>query len=515
MQLNRTKNTIRNTAWGICQKTVNILGPFVVRTILIFRLSSEYAGLNSLFTSILSILSLSELGFSNAIVYSMYKPVAQDDKDKICAYLNIYRRAYRYIGLVILSIGLLITPFIRFMIKGNVPADINLYILYLMYLFNTVISYFLFAYKTSLLSVYQREDVVSRNTIISNLLLYMLQIVALIAFGSYYMYTLLIPVATVVLNLINSREVDRLFPDYKPYGTITSEEKKELKKNLAGIMIWKVGGASRNALDSVVISIYIGLTTVAIYDNYMYVIGGVIAFLGVIVNSMTAGIGNKIENASVEANYTDFKKFQFMYLWIASWCAVCMLCLYQPFMRLWMGEKLMLPTYMVPLFVYYFWMMKQGDINSAYYQAAGLWWYGKWRSVFEAVINLSLNLILGYFFGVMGILLATIIAYLAVNVYGSSIIYTQYFKNHSFWGFWKENIKFLSVTILSGWISYIICSYIKSILISQLLIQLICNLVVCIVIPNIFFFLLLHNDESFNISKDFVRHIFDRSKKDV
>lgn len=149
MEIERTKNSARNIRWGIIQKLAQSLGPFVVRTVLIYVMGAEYAGLNSLFTSILSVLSLTELGFSQAIVYSMYKPVAEGDKEKICALLNIYKRAYHVIGYVILGIGCAIIPLIPFLISGDVPAGINLYILYIIYLLNTVISYFLFAYKTA------------------------------------------------------------------------------------------------------------------------------------------------------------------------------------------------------------------------------------------------------------------------------------------------------------------------------------------------------------------------------
>ncbi|MCI5602778.1 MAG: oligosaccharide flippase family protein [Clostridiales bacterium] len=510
MQLSRSKNAIRSVKWGVLNRIVSIFQPFVVRTILIHILSAEYAGLNSLFTSILSILSLSELGFSNAIVYSMYKPIANDEKDKVCAYLNIFKKAYRIVGTVILVAGLIAIPFLPYLIKGNVPADINLYLLYMIYLLNTVISYFLYAYKTSILSAYQREDIISRNTIISNIVLNLLQIVVLIVFKSYYMYAIFIPITTILLNILNSRAVDRMFPDYKPKGDISDKEKRELKKNLSGIMMWKIGGATRNTLDSIVISMYIGLTVVAIYNNYFYVINGMTAFLGVILTSMTAGIGNKIANSSVEDNYKDFNRFHFMYLWLTSWCTVCMLCLYQPFMKLWMGEKLMFSTSIVPLFCYYFFMMKQGDINSVYYQAAGLWWYGKWVSVLEAVMNLILNLVLGYIIGIVGILLATIISYLCANVYGSGIIYRKYFKEHSFWEYWIRNIKFLILTVVVGLLTYIVCEKGASVFRLNTEAHLALNLLICIILPNAIFLIALRRtrlySESVTYLKSIVKH---------
>ena len=188
MKIERTKNAIRNTKWGFIQRLVNTLFPFLVRTVLIYNLSAEHVGLSGLFTSVLSILSLSELGFSNAIVYSMYKPVAEDDKDKICALLNVYRKAYLIIGCFIFGLGVMLMPLLPLLIKGEIPPDTNLYVLYLIYLINNVISYVLFGYKTSLLSAYQRDDVISKNVLMLNVLLYSVQCAVLLVFKNYYIY---------------------------------------------------------------------------------------------------------------------------------------------------------------------------------------------------------------------------------------------------------------------------------------------------------------------------------------
>ena len=231
MEMERTKNSVRNMRWGVIQKTLHTLGPFIVRTVLIYYMGAEYAGLNSLFSSILSILSLTELGFSQAIVYSMYKPIADNNREKVCALLNIYKKAYHIVGLVILSIGCAIIPLIPYLISGDVPANINLYILYIIYLINTVLSYFLFAYKTSLLSAYQREDILSKNQLEIDALYYLSECIVIIASKSYYLYTILLPIMTICVNFANKHSVDKFFPDYQPHGSITKSEKDELHKS--------------------------------------------------------------------------------------------------------------------------------------------------------------------------------------------------------------------------------------------------------------------------------------------
>ncbi len=495
MKVERAKNAIRNTKWGFAQKLVNILFPFLVRSVLLYTLSAEYAGLSSLFTSILQILSLAELGFSNAIVYSMYKPIAEDDGEKVCALLNVYRKAYFIIGSVILGFGLLLIPLLPHLINGEVPSNTNLYVLYLIYLFNSVVSYFLFGYKTSLLSAHQREDVVSKNTLLYNIVLYGIQCIVLLCFRNYYIYAIVIPFSTVLLNVLNNLSVKRMFPNYVPFGNINEKEKTELKKNLIGLTIWKIGGATRNTLDSVVISMYLGLVSVAMYNNYYYIVFGLNTFLGVFSSSITAGVGNKIVTDTTETNYEDFKKFHFYYMWISGWCAVCLMCLFQPFMKLWVGKELMFSNSIMFLFCYYFMMTKQSAINNVYYQVIGLWWEGKFRSVIEALLNLVLNFTLGYYLGVVGIILATIISYTCMYFYGSTFIFTKYFKNGKLNKYFVDNILYMMVTGVIGFVTFKLLEVLLS---SQNndWIELGIRALVCIILPNVFFALI------YRINKD-------------
>ena len=486
MKNGRSQNVIRNVKWGILLKAVTIVLPFVVRTVLIYILGAEYAGLSSLFASILTIVCLSELGFSSAIVYSMYKPVAENDKKKICALLSIYKKAYRIIGCVILVAGLALLPFLPHLIHDEIPDSTNLYILFLVYLSNTVLSYFLFAYQTSLLSAYQREDIVSRNSILQNIFLYTLQLLTLIIFKNYYVYAVVLPLSTIVLNLLNHRTVLRMFPGYEPEGDISAEDKKELKKNLIGLMISKAGDTTRETFDSVVISMYLGLVLVAMFNNYMYIIIAVKSFFRVIATSMVASVGNKIATQSPEQNYTDFCFFHFVYMWLAGWCTVCMMCLYQPFMKLWMGETLMFPNYIMFMFCYYFLMIKQGDINGVYYQAAGLWWHGKTRSIIEALLNLSLKIVLGKYYGVTGIIAATIISFTCVYFYGSKFVFTEYFRNDGLKWFYIRNFLYMLTTFAVGFATYYVVGRL-TVQVENTIGVLLIGALVCIIMPNLLF----------------------------
>lgn len=513
MIINRTKNSIYNTLWGFIQRFVSLLGPFAVRTVLIYKLSAEYSGLNNLFSSILSILSLTELGFSNAIVYSMYKPIAENDIETICALLNLYRKVYKVVGMVILAAGVLLMPFLRFLIKGTIPPDINIYILYAIFLLNTAMSYLLFAYKTSILSAFQREDVISRNMSVCNLLMYIAQISVILVFHNYYIYVILLPLFTVLINVVNSKSVKRMYPELVCRGTVSAQMKQSIKKRLSGIIIWKVGGATRNTLDSIVVSAYLGLTMVTVYNNYYYIVSALLSLFAILTNAITAGVGNKIETSTPEENYKDFSKFNLVYVWLAGWAMTCMLCLYQPFMRLWMGEKMMLEALPMILLCIYFFILKLGDINSVYYQAAGLWWEGRYRSLIEAALNLALNLSLGYYFGVTGIILATIISMLCVWFYGSGIVFWKYFTGHKAREFYATTLVYVLITACTAFITYLACSFVpEGVGRRGTFIEIVIKFAVCM-LSNIMFWLMYRRTCWYGDAKELVSSILEQVKK--
>lgn len=456
--MSRTKNVLNNFFYGIIQKFVMMLGPFCVRTTLIYQLSSDIAGINDLFVSILQILNLTELGLSNVIVYSMYKPIAENNTKALCSLLNFYRKAYLYVGGIIFTVGIIILPFVLYLFKDNNTQNINVILVYLIFLINSSVSYLFWSYKTCLLTANQRQDIISRNTAIVNLILCVIQIAILYCFKNYYIYVCVLPFSTIALNVFNYKIATKLYPEIKCKGKICKDEFQQIKKSLYGIVIWKIGSISRNSFDSIVITCYLGMTMVAIYNNYMLVLNAITGFFGILVNSILSSVGNKIVSNSVEENYNDFCKFNLIYMMFSSWITVCLLCLYQPFMTFWMGGNLLLSQISVSLLCFYFFLLRSGDICSVYYQASGLWYKGKYRSLVEAVLNLIFNIILGYYFEIEGIILATIISLCCLWFYGVNILFKNYFKNYSVIKFCLESFYYAFITIITCMCAYYFCN---------------------------------------------------------
>lgn len=316
--MNRTKNAKRNMIAGGLYKVVELGSPFVTRTILVYYLGVEYLGLGSLFSSILQVLNMAELGFSRAIIFSLFKPLALKDVKTVCAFLEYYKKIYKIVGTVIFFVGLILLPVVPKLIKGDYPHEINLYILFLIYLINTSISYWMFAYKNALLTAVQRQDIISNVNTIIGILKFIFQIIALIIFKSYYAFICLNIIFTILNNIFVHYITWKMYPEYICEGELNNGTKSSLTQQIKGIAIGKISQAARNSFDSIVLSMFCGLTELAVYSNYFYILTAVTGILGIIIEAISAGVGDSIATESVEKNYEDFKRFNFYYAWISS-----------------------------------------------------------------------------------------------------------------------------------------------------------------------------------------------------
>ncbi len=505
MKINRTQNASRNIVWGIIEKIIVLIVPFATRTVLIKTLGAEYLGLNSLFTSILSVLSITELGLGTAIVFSMYKPIAEEDDDTVCALLNAYRFIYNIIGGIIMVAGLAVLPFLPHFIKGSYPADINIYVLYLIYLGNTVIGYFLFAYKAALFSAYQRNDMASKRRMVISFCTSLAQMALLIFTRNYYVYIIVIPLSTVATNLANAYLAKKMFPNIVCRGSISKEMKDGIKKRIAGLVSFKIYNVIFTSVDTIVISAFLGLTTLAIYNNYYYIQSTIIGFLTILTASITAGIGNKMVTDSTDANYADFKKFTFANGWLCSWCSICLLCLYQHFMQWWVGSELMFTVDTMVLMVLYFLLPRLTTMTYTYREAAGLWWEDRFRPLVATVVNLVVNIILVKIIGINGVIISTLLCTIFINIpWGTIILFKNYFKRSPAEYFMKI-IYYVAVTALAGGATWFVCEFVKP----TGLINLIIKGLICIVVPNIIFLLFYHKTKEYSYTVTLAKRVID------
>ncbi len=502
--MNVTKNTVRNVKWGLIYQGLLLFFPFIIRTIVIRFLGEDYLGLSSLFTSILNLMSVAELGFSSAIIYCMYEPIATSNQVEIRCLLAFYRKIYQTIGSIVATLGIAVTPFLPYFIKSEYPADVNIYVLYFIYLLNTVLGYFLFSYKTALLTAYQRSDVINKNTLIANILQYCLQILVLFLFRDYHLYLIILPITTIATNLFNHFSSKKLFPECYCEGEISEKERTSIKKQVKGILVSKICNMLRNSLANIIISSFIGLTILAMYSNYYFIMTAVHGILTVVGVSMKAGVGLNLVKETKENNYKTFKRLTFMYLWVAGWFACCMLSLFQPFMLFWTGKtELVFENYIMILFPIYFFVLCLQDMRNVFTDAAGLHWEIRYRALWESIAYVLLSFVLGYFYGVFGILLSMIITYIFINLtYGTQILFRHYFTEQSCFGYWALQIKYTAVTVLAAAACYFLCEKLPFDGIANLFMR----AIVCVVLPNAIFLVCYSRDEQFVDAKRFVLH---------
>jgi O-antigen/teichoic acid export membrane protein len=456
-KIERTKNATRNIIFGVILRAYQIIVPFLMRTAMIYLMGVQYLGLNSLFTSVLQVLNLAELGVGSAMIYSMYRPIAEDDNTTICALMKLYRTYYRLIGLIIAVVGCILTPFIPKLISGDIPQGINIYILYLLNLGATVLSYWLFAYKNSILQAHQRTDIVSKVTLITNTIQYVLQLFVLWIFKNYYLYVIVMLVTQALTNIVTAIMADKIYPQFKPKGELHKEEIHQINQKIRDLFTAKLGGVVVGSADTIVISAFLGLTTLAVYQNYYFIMNSICGFITVIFSAITAGIGNSLVTESSEKNYNDFKKFTFIICFILCICCCCFVGLYQPFMKLWVGKKFMLSFSFVILFCILFYCLELAMVWATVKDAAGLWHSDRFRPLIGACANLIMNIVLVQVIGLYGIILSTVFSYIFISMPWLIHNLFKFLYNESLKVYLKDLSMYILVAILATTITTIIC----------------------------------------------------------
>lgn len=453
----RTKNTTRNIFSGLIYRIVGILLPFINRTVILRILGAEYTGLSGLFTSILGVLNLAELGFNTSVVYSMYKPMAEQNWKKVSYYLTLICKVYHIVGTVIFCGGLCCMPFLRYLIGGTYPQDINIYFLYFLYLVNSAISYYLFAYKETLLLADQRKDITDNIRSLVDTIRYLVQFFILLTTHNFYAYVIVQIIGTIVSNLLIQLSTRKRYPDI----TFQKKEKlkipKEMKQQTSALMIGQICDTFRNSFDSIVISSFLGLVMTTIYGNYYYIYSAVYGILLVVGNALSGSVGNSMSCETTKKNYEDMRNFQFLFAWISAICVGCMVTMYQPFMKLWAGQRLMLSDGNMLLFCLYFYLINMNNIRNQYVNGSGMWESLKTSYILEAGGNLVLNIVLGKLFGITGILLATIITIFIFNyIMRTHKLFQTYFKEESEKRFSLDQLQYAGVTVIASGAAYMI-----------------------------------------------------------
>lgn len=452
----RKKNVSRNIIFAFLRGLLNTILPFVTRTVTLYLLGEAYLGLGTLFTSILSMLSLTDLGLSSAITYTMYKPIAEGDTAQVSAILRYYRRLYRIIGSIVLLAGSCLLPTIPYLIKGEAPSDLNIYMLYYIYLINTVISYFFAGYRQCLLTANQRTDILSKITMGVYVCNNVFQVIALAITRNYYVYAFVPILGTLCTNFLVAIVTKSKYPTVVCSGKVTKEYRKAVRKRLFGLFGTKLNSLVVHQADTLIISAFLGLTILTEYGNYYFILNAVCAFTTVFFSSFTASIGNKLVEDGLEENYSFFKKLNSLNSWLIGLCSSLLLVLTQPFMLIWVGERLMQPMPFVVLYVGYFYSFEIQRAVLTYKDAAGLWYEDRFRPYVTMVVNIVTNLVLVGILGIDGVIISSIVAFCISIPWTNAVLFKVLFKRSA-----RENLlgmlRDFTINVLIAFVVYCLC----------------------------------------------------------
>ena len=459
MAATRTENVAKNAGFALVTQIVNILLSFISRTVFIYVLGVEYLGVNGLFTNVLMLLSFAELGIGNAIIYSLYKPLAIEDKEKIKSLMKLYAKAYRLIGIFVFGAGLLIVPFMGYIIKDvpNIKENVNL--IYLLFLVNTTLSYF-FVYKKSIIIADQKNYIVSLYQQAFHIIQVLAQILFLLLSHEYIIFLLIQIICTVLNNIITARKADKMYPYLKEEiaKPLDKAESKNIFTNVRALFLYKFGSVILNGTDNVIISALIGVTAVGLSSNYLLVITAFTTAASQIMNAFTASVGNLNAIGSIRNKERVFNRIFFVSVWMYGFFSIGLYMFFNPFIVLWLGKEFVLPQSVVFAIVLHFYINSVHFTAYTYRTTMGLFVQGRLAPLTAALVNVVLSLWWGKTMGLMGVFLATSVArFFTTGIVDPVLVYRNgfhknpihYYKRYFFFGFLFVVLYFILDIIVS------------------------------------------------------------------
>lgn len=407
-----------NLISGFAYRILIMVTAFVVRTVFIRCLSKDYLGVNGLYSSILSMLSLMELGFGTAMVYSMYSPLAEKDYKKLRQLMQLYRKVYFIVGTAVLIVGLCLVPFLDCLIK-NKPDIGGLTFYYILFLLSTVVSYWFFAYRTSVLQADQKAYIISSYNSIFNLIKSACQIIVLICFHNYTIYLMMQIICTVGQNIALAIKINRNYPifDKKNDDKLPEAETKRIFKDVKALMLSRVAHVILNSTDNIIISAIIGLNWVGLLSNFHLIVEAITGILCQITGAIQASLGNFFVKEGREAGYKMFCRIDFLNYWLYGFSTIALISLLNPFITLWIGKDFILNQGIVIALSINFFVAGMMNTLWTFRSTLGLFTQGQYRPLIVALLNVVLSIGLGYKVGVVGILAATSISRVSVNLW--------------------------------------------------------------------------------------------------
>lgn len=440
MQQSRTKSTLINTSFAILSRVVSMGFGFIQKTIFIRTLGISYTGVSGLFTDILMVLSLAELGIGSAIAYSLYKPLAENDYKRIAQLMNFFRRAYHFIAIIVLVAGLCLLPFINYIVKDVPDITESIQLIFMLYIINTAITYLL-VYKNTLLVAAQKQYIVSNLQTFFTMISISVQCIALLIFENFILYLVLQIVFSLMQNLTINYVATKQYPKLTEYRKeqLSKDDRRNLFKDVRALMLYKVANTVTNSTDSTIISSALGTNQVGILGNYRTIRGYATSMIAQFYNAINPSLGNLAALEGNDRQYKIFQKLDFGTFWMSCFCATAFWILFNPFIELWLGkEEWLLSPVIVAVYVVEFFLSNMLHSVGAFRIANGLFVQTKYLTLIRATLNLVISILLVKPLGILGVLLGTVLSCLLTQLwYEPMILYREVFRV-SVWKYYAQ-----------------------------------------------------------------------------
>lgn len=499
----RTLNAGKNALSAVCSKLCILCLTFVGRKFFIQYIGIEYLGINGLFSNILTLLSMADLGLGTAMNVSLYRPIAEGDKRKQAALLHYFRRLYGFIALGVGAAGLSLLPFLDYFI--NMDSSIPyLQFYYVIFVSKSVVSY-LFVYKSSIIFADQKSYLIHKLDMAVGMLRVAAQIAVVVLFHNYLAYLLLEVLGGLAQNLMISHIADCRYPFIRQKCSLTKGEQKDIFSDVSSVFLYKLSWSLLNGTDNILMSVLVGTVTVGLYSNYYTITSNLEAFVALLFTSLTAGVGNLIVTAGEEKRYQVFKSMQMISFWISGFLVICLLYLTQDFIKLWLGEALLLDNLTLAAIVMNVFFSTCMRPVWTFREGTGMYRQIRYIMFGTALLNLLLSVVLGKWLGVSGILFATSISKLATYFwYEPNILYKNFFHQTPLSYYW-EFLKNALILIAGG----VICYVPVRLLDGEGLLNWVLKALICLVVMNGLYFVRYRRTEAFVILKDKIAGFFE------
>lgn len=502
----RSENSIKSVITATITNIFTIIIGFITQSIFVKILGKEYLGINGLYTNILSMLAIAELGFGSAIIVNLYKPVAKGNIEKIKTLMYFYKIIYRIVAAIVAVLGIILLPFLKYIV-GDISININLQFIFILYLADTVISYLL-TYKRAILQANQKNYIINIVHLGYIIIMNIFQIIYLIIFKEFIGYLIIKIICRLLENIIISIIADKKYSyikskDIKP---VSKRLKKSVYIRVKGLLFHKIGGFIVLGSDNIIISMTknLGVGVVGLYSNYYMIISALNNMFGQIFASLTASIGNLLIEKNTKKTQFVYKSTLLLNSWLYSFSSISFFFISIPFVKIWLGNEYVLSKAVVLTIVINFYINGMRKTYATFKEAAGVFYEDRYVPIIESVVNIVVSVVLANSLGLVGVFIGTIASNMVLFLFSFPKYVYKKILHGEIKDYIKENLQYAVMFAVSFIITYVFIQFVK--ITNNYLLVLIYG-IICFIIPNLIFFIVKHKTDEFKYHKNLVMNM--------